>query len=55
MLAITRRPRETVLIGDDIVIQIIEIKGDKVRLAIDAPRDVKILRGELQDRDTEQQ
>lgn len=55
VLAITRRPRETVLIGDDIVIQIIEVRGEKVRLAIEAPRDVKILRGEVKDRDAEQQ
>lgn len=55
MLAITRRPRETVLIGDDIVIHIIEVRGEKVRLAIEAPRDVKILRGEVKDRDAEQE
>ena len=55
MLALTRRRLETIQIGPDITIQVIEIKPDKVRIAIEAPRDVKILRGEVKDRDAEQE
>lgn len=47
MLAITRRPSESVFIGDDIEVRIVAIHGEKVRVGIVAPRDVKILRGEL--------
>ena len=35
------------MIGDDIVINIVEVQGDNVRIAIDAPREVKIYRGEI--------
>lgn len=53
MLALTRRCMETILIGADITIQVIYIKPDKVRLAIEAPRDVRILRGELANIETD--
>ena len=35
------------MLGDDITINIVEVNGDNVRIAIDAPRDVKIFRGEI--------
>lgn len=49
MLILTRKQGESFLLGDDIEISISEISGDKVRIAIDAPRDVKVLRKELKD------
>lgn len=49
MLALTRKPGERIVIGDNIVVTIIEIKGDNIRVAIDAPKEVKIYRGELYD------
>ena len=42
---------EKLLIGDDVVITVVRIGADKVRLAIEAPRDVKILRAEVIDRE----
>lgn len=47
MLVLTRKPRQQIMIGDDIVINIVEVQGDNVRIAIDAPRDIKIYRGEI--------
>lgn len=47
MLVVTRRIEQTVRIGDDIEIKIIEIRGNEIRVGINAPRDVKIVRGEL--------
>ena len=49
MLALTRRTGERIVLGDNIVVTVVEIKGDSVRLAIEAPRDIKIYRGELYD------
>ena len=47
MLVLTRRSNETIQIGDDITVTILEIKGNQVRLGIEAPGDVVILREEL--------
>ena len=47
MLVLTRKPRQQIMIGDDIVINVVEVQGDNVRIAIDAPRSVKIYRGEI--------
>lgn len=47
MLALTRKSGEQIIIGDNIVITVVDVKGDSVRLSFDAPRDVKIYRGEL--------
>ena len=49
MLALTRKPGERIVIGDNIVVTVVEIKGDNIRLAIDAPRQIKIYRGEIYD------
>jgi carbon storage regulator len=49
MLVLTRRAGETFLIGDDIEISIIEAQGDRVKIGITAPRDVRVLRKELVD------
>ena len=42
MLALTRKIGERIVIGDNIVITIVEVKGDNIRVAIDAPREIKI-------------
>lgn len=47
MLVLTRKPKQQIMIGDDITIHIVEVQGDNVRIAIDAPREVKIYRGEI--------
>jgi carbon storage regulator len=49
MLALTRRVGERIVIGDNVVVTIVDIKGDSIRLAIDAPREIKIYRGEIFD------
>lgn len=47
MLVLSRKAQETIKIGDDIELRIIEVKGDTVRIGIEAPKSVDILRGEL--------
>ena len=47
MLVLTRRPHQQIMVGDDIVINIVDVNGENVRVAIDAPRHVKIYRGEI--------
>ena len=50
MLVLTREVDETILIGDDIAIMVLSIRGTQVRLGIDAPRHVSIDRGEVRER-----
>lgn len=47
MLVLTRKPRQQIMIGDRIVINVVEVQGENVRIAIDAPKDLKIYRGEI--------
>ena len=49
MLILSRKVDEKVVIGDDITISIIEIRGDQVRIGIDAPKKVKVFRQEVYD------
>ena len=49
MLVLSRKPGEAIRIGDDIEILIIEVRGDTVRIGIEAPRSVDIFRKELLD------
>ena len=47
MLVLTRKVNETVVINDDIKVVVVQIMGDKVRLAFDAPKEVPIHRAEV--------
>lgn len=47
MLILTRRENEALVIGEDIVVTVMGIKGNQVRIGIDAPKDVLVLREEL--------
>ena len=47
MLVLARRVDEGIAIGDSIVITVLEIEGDRVKLGIEAPRDILILRKEI--------
>jgi len=49
MLVLSRHRDESIVIGDDIVITIVDIRGDKVRLGIDAPSDIPVHRQEVYD------
>ena len=50
-LLLTRKVMETIIIGDDIKITIVELRDRQVKIDIDAPRDINIVRGELLDQD----
>lgn len=47
MLVLTRRENEKVVIGDNITVEVLEIRGGRVKLGFHAPGDVNIVRGEL--------
>ena len=47
MLVLSRKPDEQIIIGDGIVVTVVEIRGDKVRLGIEAPREVSVHRQEV--------
>ena len=47
MLVLTRRLNQSIKIGDDIEITVIEVRGDQVRLGVTAPRDVSVHRNEV--------
>ncbi|MBM4005348.1 MAG: carbon storage regulator CsrA [Planctomycetes bacterium] len=49
MLVLSRHRDESIIIGDDIVVTIVDIRGDKVRLGINAPQDVPVHRQEVYD------
>ncbi len=52
MLVLTRRVGERIVIGDDVTVTVLEVRGDQVRLGVDAPREVQVFREEvLEDRD----
>ena len=52
MLVLSRKERERIRVGDSIVVTIVRVAGDKVRIGIEAPPDVIVLRDELQPRVT---
>ena len=47
MLILTRKPGESIYIGDDIKVTIVEIKGHQIRVGIDAPSELRIYREEI--------
>ena len=50
MLVLTRKPGQSIMIGDGVEIQVLAVAGEKVRLGITAPRDVSIFRNEVYER-----
>lgn len=48
MLVLSRRESERIRVGDSIVVTVVRVSGDKVRLGIDAPADMLVLREELE-------
>jgi carbon storage regulator len=49
MRILSRKTNEKIMIGDDISVSIIEIRGDQVRIGVDAPKSVKVFRQEVFD------
>ena len=49
MLVLSRHRDESIMIGDDVVITVVDIRGDKVRLGIDAPQEIPVHRQEVYD------
>jgi carbon storage regulator len=47
MLILSRRPGESLTIGDNITITVVSINGNQIRLGINAPREVRVLRDEI--------
>ena len=50
MLVLSRRERERIRLGDSIVVTVVRLSGDRVRLGIEAPADILVLRDELRTR-----
>ena len=53
MLVLTRKADEQILIGDDIKITLVRVRGNSVRIGIDAPKNIRVVRGELAAKDAE--
>jgi carbon storage regulator len=53
MLVLSRRENEEIKLGDSIVVTVVKLAGDRVRLGIQAPSNVLVLRGELERREIE--
>jgi carbon storage regulator len=51
VLILTRKADQSIIINDDIVVTVLEIKGKQVRIGIDAPKDITILRNEVAEKD----
>ena len=49
MLVLSRKKNESIVINDSITLVVVEIRGDKVRLGIEAPKDVSVHRKEIHD------
>ena len=50
MLVLSRKTKESIMIGDDVRITLVRIDGNKVRIGIDAPKDVRVVRAEIEDK-----
>lgn len=49
MLALTRKIGERIIIGNNIAITIVDVKGENIRIGIEAPKEIRVLRGEIYD------
>ena len=49
MLVLTRKTKQSIMIGDDIEVTVVDIRGDKVRLGINAPKEISVHRKEVYD------
>jgi carbon storage regulator len=49
MLVLSRKKNESIVIGDNVVVTVVEIRGDKVRLGIEAPKEIPVHRREVFD------
>ena len=47
MLVLTRRANQSIMIGSDVVVTVLEVRGDQVRIGIDAPRSISVHREEV--------
>lgn len=50
MLVLSRKIQETIVIGENITVTIVDVRGDRVRIGVEAPREVIVDRGEVHDR-----
>lgn len=50
MLILTRRVGETLMVGDDVTVTVLGVKGNQVRIGVDAPKDVAVHREEIYQR-----
>ena len=55
MLVLTRKSNERILIGDNVVVTVLRTGPCSIKVGIEAPKDVKILRGEIADKKTKEQ
>ena len=49
MLVLTRRTNETLMVGDDVTVTVLGVKGNQVRIGVNAPREVAVHRAEIYD------
>lgn len=54
MLALTRKLSESIIIGGNVVVTVVEVRGNRVKLGIDAPKEQRVVRSELVERDAEE-
>jgi len=47
MLVLTRKPNESIMIGEDVEVSVVEVRGDQVKLGITAPKNIKVHRKEI--------